>query len=142
VAAKGFAIAQATINAFLAGSQVMADPTLPFYAKIAGMVAVVATGLANVAAIAKVDTSGSSTASTASAPSRTSSVISTAPTTSESSNLYSGIVTTGATNKATEQSATQASMANAVAQQNTVLVYEDFQAVDKRVKRVNVSANI
>jgi len=142
VASKAFAIAQATINAFLAGSQVMADPTLPFYAKIAGMVAVVATGLANVAAIAKVDTSGSSTSSGASAPSRSTAVISTAPTTSESSNLYSGIVSTGATNKATEQTATQSSMSNAIAQQQTVLVYEDYQVVDKRVKRTSVQANL
>ncbi len=48
---KFFASAQAVINTFLAASQTLADPALPFVAKIAGSIAIIASGLATVARI-------------------------------------------------------------------------------------------
>lgn len=48
VASKALGIASATISSYTAGAQVLADPTLPFYAKIAAMAAVVSSGLLQV----------------------------------------------------------------------------------------------
>lgn len=57
---KAFAVAQATINTYLAASQALKDPTLVSTAmKVAAMISIIGTGLANVRNILKVDTSGS-----------------------------------------------------------------------------------
>jgi hypothetical protein len=59
VLGKGFAIAQAVINTWLAASKALADPTMPStIARIALMVSVIATGMMAVRNIMKVDTSG------------------------------------------------------------------------------------
>jgi hypothetical protein len=55
-----------------------------------------------------------------------------------STNLYSGIVSIGATNTATQQEAQQANMANAFSKQQTVLVIEDFQNVADNANKVAV----
>lgn len=59
-AGKGFAVAQAMINTYVAASQALRDPTLVSTAmKVAAMISIIGTGLANVRNILKVDTSGS-----------------------------------------------------------------------------------
>lgn len=61
VAGKAFAVAQATINTWLAASQALRDPTMPStFAKIAAMVAIIGSGLMTVRNIMKVDTTGKS----------------------------------------------------------------------------------
>lgn len=55
---KAMAIASATINTYLAISQAWADPSLPFYAKIAASVVAGASGLAQVIAISQQEPSG------------------------------------------------------------------------------------
>lgn len=74
VAYKATSIAQALINAFLAGSQVLAEPDLNIYAKIAAMAAVITAGLANVANIVKVNPKGENSVS-ASAPAATAAAV-------------------------------------------------------------------
>ena len=54
VASKLASVAQATINTYLAASQTLADPTLPFFAKVAGVATTIATGLAQVVKISGV----------------------------------------------------------------------------------------
>lgn len=49
--ARVFGAAQALINTYLAASQALADPTLPFFAKFAAVAKVVATGMGLVSAI-------------------------------------------------------------------------------------------
>jgi len=62
-AGKAFAVAQATINTWVAASQVLRDPTIPSTVlKLAAMTSVIATGLATVKNILKVDTGGSTSA--------------------------------------------------------------------------------
>lgn len=51
VAQKALSVASSTIAAYAAGSQVLADPSLPFAAKFAAMASIIATGLANVKSI-------------------------------------------------------------------------------------------
>lgn len=55
---KAMAIASATINTYLAISQAWADPSLPFYAKIAASVVAGASGIAQVIAISQQEPSG------------------------------------------------------------------------------------
>jgi hypothetical protein len=57
---KAFAVAQATINTYLAASQVLADPRLSTVAKVASMIGIIASGIANVRKILAVDVSGRS----------------------------------------------------------------------------------
>jgi hypothetical protein len=72
LAGKLFAVAQATINTWVAASQALADPTIPStIARIATMISVVATGLNTVRNIMKVDTSGKGAGSTGSISSAT-----------------------------------------------------------------------
>jgi len=62
---KGFAIAQAIINTWVAASQALRDPTLPsVIAKVAAMTAIIGSGMATVRNIMKVDTSGKAAGST------------------------------------------------------------------------------
>lgn len=49
--AKAFGSAQALINTFVAGSQALADPTVPFWGKAAAFASMIATGLSAVSAI-------------------------------------------------------------------------------------------
>lgn len=58
--AKSFAAAQSLINAWQAHNQVLADPTLPWFAKIASAANVLAAGIGAVSAIRSVSASGSS----------------------------------------------------------------------------------
>ena len=62
-AGKIFAIAQATINTWVAASQALRDPTLPsVIMKVAAMAAIIGTGFMTVKNIMKVNTSGKSSA--------------------------------------------------------------------------------
>ena len=65
---KSFALAQATINTYLAGSQVLSDPTIPTVTKVAAMIGILATGFKNVKEILSVKVKGSSGGGGASAP--------------------------------------------------------------------------
>jgi hypothetical protein len=61
-AGKAFAVAAATINTYVAASRTLADPTIPStFARVAMMITIIATGLANVKNILKVNTRGGST---------------------------------------------------------------------------------
>lgn len=53
-ASKAFGITEAIINTYRAANQVLADPTLPYFAKVPAMIATIGQGLANVAAISGV----------------------------------------------------------------------------------------
>jgi Na+-transporting methylmalonyl-CoA/oxaloacetate decarboxylase gamma subunit len=55
---KGFAVATATIDTFVAGGKVLKDETIPTLLKPVAMAGIIATGLGNVREIMKVDTSG------------------------------------------------------------------------------------
>jgi hypothetical protein len=58
---KGFAIAEATMNTWVAASQALADKTIPStVARVALMISIIAQGMANVRNILAVDTSGRS----------------------------------------------------------------------------------
>lgn len=57
-ASKAFAAAQALIDAWVAHNKVLADPTLPWWARIASAVQVLGAGLGAVSAINSVSTSG------------------------------------------------------------------------------------
>lgn len=59
-AGKIFGIAAATIDTYVAGAKIMADPTLPAAARIPAMIAVIARGLANVKKIMEVKVPGKS----------------------------------------------------------------------------------
>jgi len=68
-AGKLFAVAQATINTWVAASMTLRDPTIPStFARIAAMVSIILTGLATVKNIMKVDTSGGSAPAPSSIP--------------------------------------------------------------------------
>ena len=135
-AGKAAAIAQATINTYLGATQALTDPTIPStVGRIAMAVAVIANGLASVAQIAKADKSGGGGVSSSAGRRDT---IATTQSSMASTNLYSGIVSIGATNTATQQEAQQANMANAFSKQQTVLVIEDFQNVADNANKVAV----
>ncbi len=139
-AGKAAAIAQATINTYLGATQALTDPTIPSaVGRIAMTVAVIANGLASVAQIAKADKSGGGGVSSSAGRRDT---IATTQSSMASTNLYSGIVSMGATNTATQQEAQQANMANAFSKQQTVLVLEDYQLVESRANRIKVESTI
>jgi len=67
--AKAFGSAQALINTFVAGSQALADPTVPFWGKAAAFASMIATGLSAVSSIksaSKNSTGGGAAAASAS----------------------------------------------------------------------------
>ncbi len=136
---KSAAIAQATINAYLAGSQVLSDATLPTVAKVAGMVAVITSGMANVRNIMKVDTSGGSVGAVATGGG---SVIGTAPTTTAALNNYAGIVTANTANSTAGASNIVGGISDTVNKRETVLVLEDYQLVESRANRIKVESTI
>lgn len=77
-AAQAFASVEALINAYRAYNQVMADPSLPWYAKIPAAAGVLAAGMKTVQSIKSLSGSGGGSA-TSSAPSAGSSTTTTTP---------------------------------------------------------------
>lgn len=72
-AAQAFASVEALINAYRAYNQVIADPSLPWFAKIPAAAGVLAAGMKTVQSIKSLSGSGGSSSSTTSVPSATSS---------------------------------------------------------------------
>jgi len=64
-AAAVFGAVEATVNAYRAAAQALADPSVPFWGKAAAYASVLATGLGAVAAIRQAGSGGGTTASTA-----------------------------------------------------------------------------
>ena len=152
IAGKGFAVAQATINAFLAGSKALTDPTIPStYLRIATMIAVIATGLANVRNILAVDTSGGGGSSSASSTSTASSAISaasariTAPTVSGTGTSIlspAGQITQSTQTAAEIKQLTASDIATAMKDVTIVTTIEDINAKQKSTNKVTRRATI
>jgi hypothetical protein len=144
-AGKAFAVAAATINTWVAASQTLADPTIPStFARVAMMVTVIATGLANVKNILQVNTRGKGT------PSAPTSIASSIPVQrSFAQQTGSSIL---------NQPQLSQSQLNSIPNQNLltaddiaralqnmpapVVTVEDINARSRAVERVNVRANI
>jgi hypothetical protein len=145
-AGKAFAVAQATINTWVAASQALADPTIPStLARVALMISIIATGLVNVRNILKVDTSGKSVS--ASSPT----AISSAPATQRvfANQVGSSILTQPALSQAqlntlpNQNLLTAADIANALKNlPNPIVTVEDINARIAAKKKVEVRATI
>jgi hypothetical protein len=142
---KAFAVAQAIINTYLSASQAMAEPGIPYYLKIANMVAAIVAGLANVKQIMSVDTSGNSTSTssigTASAQHSTAQTITPSGTTILQTSSVNQATTTA--KESTSEALTASDIADAVSNLPApVVTVEDINAKIKSTKKVTVRANI
>jgi len=145
-AGKGFAVAQALINTFLSAAMTMTDKTIPStYLRIATMVSVIATGLANVQKILSVNTSGGASVSSSVSSISTTAARITAPTaiSAGTSILNPSGQISQQTQKAVESSQLTASdIVDAVKGVKIVTTIEDINAKAKSTNKVTNRANI